>query len=269
MAADPAGNQAELAAGFEGLEFLIVQDLFLSPTAALADVVFPAQSFIEREGSMTTGERRVQRYYPAVQPLGESLPDWRILAKLAKALELPIELSSAAGIFLKICKEVPGYGGLTYQRLAEVEEQWPPVGGSDLYYGGTTYQNRQGIGVQLSPASQRGESFSVRWSEPDHLPTRGKLWLVPVERLYERGVTVEPSSILQSHLSVLELRLNPEDARRLNIEGGTTVTLSINGYQLKAPAQIVPGVPKGQVLVDRGSGLGIVEPVVVELKPVG
>ncbi|TFH34671.1 MAG: hypothetical protein E4G99_09045, partial [Anaerolineales bacterium] len=266
MAADPIGDEPELAAAFESLDFLVVQDLFLSATAAMADVVFPAQSFIEREGSLTSGERRVQRYYPAIPAYGESQPDWRILTRLGQALDLTLEDSSAAGIFLQIAQHRTEYAGLSYQKLAEVEEQWPPVGGGDLYYGGTTYNNRQGLGVQLEPAAQRGEPFAVRWSEPETLPTRGKLWLVPVEKLYDRGITLQPSSILHPRMAELSLRLNPEDAKRLGIQSGAVVEMSINGHQIQAPARVEGTVPKGQVLLDRSLGVAAVEPVSIELK---
>jgi NADH-quinone oxidoreductase subunit G len=268
MAANPVGDEPELASSFEKLDFLVVQDLFLSETAALADIVFPAQAFIEREGSMTSGERRVQRYYPAVLAFGESQPDWRILAQIGMRLDLNLEASSAAGIFLEISKQNQDYASLSYQTLAKVEPQWPPVGGADLYYGGTTYDNHQGLGTQLQPSSQRGDSFKIRWSEPKSMPTRGKLWLMPVKKLYDRAVTVQSSSILQPRMTSLEIRLNPEDAKRLGVESGAAVMMSINGHSYEAPARVEELIPKGQVLIDRSSGVAAVEPLSVEIKPV-
>jgi NADH-quinone oxidoreductase subunit G len=266
MAANPVGDEPELSALFKGLKFLVVQDIFLSETAALADVVFPAQSFSEREGSLTSGERRVQRYYPAIHAYGNSQPDWRILAQIGKKLELSLEASSAAGIFLEISTQVPDYAGLNYQKLANTEPQWPPVGGSDLYYGGTTYNNHQGLGIQLQPTTQRGETFDVRWSEPKKMPTRGKLWLIPTKKLYDRAVTVQSSSVLEPRLALTQFRVNSQDAERLGIESGKAISLSINGATYKAPASVEARVPKGQVFVDRSSGVAVVEPVVVELK---
>jgi len=268
MAADPVGDEPELTETFKKLDFLIVQDLFLSATAAMADVVFPAQSFIEREGSLTSGERRVQRFYPAVKAYGESQPDWRILTRLGKALGMILVDASAADIFMQIAEARPGYSGLTYQKLAQVEDQWPPVGGGDLFYGGTTYNNRQGLGAQLAPSTQEGESFTIRWSEPEKMPTRGKLWLVPVNNLYDRGVTVQPSSVLHPRVADMNLRLNPEDAKRLGIERGAVVEMSINGDQVQAPVRVEEIVPKGQILLDRSMGVRTVEPQKVELKPV-
>ena len=82
LAADPIGDG--LLAGRGNLDFLVVQELFLTETAAQADVVLPAQSWAEREGTFTSGERRVQRYYPAIQPIGEARPDWQILAQIGE-----------------------------------------------------------------------------------------------------------------------------------------------------------------------------------------
>jgi NADH-quinone oxidoreductase subunit G len=268
MAADPVGDEPEFASAFEAMDFLVVQDLFLSETASLADVVFPAQSFIEREGSLTSGERRVQRFYPAVEAFGESQPDWRILARIGNALNLELEASSAADVFLEIGKHIPDYAEMSYQKLAEVEEQWPPVGGADLYYGGTSYLNRQGLGVQLEPTTQRGESFDVRWSEPDKFPTRGKLWLIPVEKLYDRGVTVQSSAILEPRMGSLHLRLSPEDAKRLGVKNGAVIAMSLDGRKVEAPAIVEELVPKGQVIIDRSLGVAAVEPISVELKAV-
>ncbi len=266
MAADPVGDEPELKKGFKGLKFLVVQDIFLTETAALADVVLPAQTFIEREGSMTTGERRVQRFYPAVKALGESKPDWKILSEVGKRLELDLEASSAAGIFLRIAEHIPDYAGIDYQSLAQVEEQWPPVGGADLYYGGTTYHNHQGLGYPLKPSTQRGEDFKVRWRKPEPMPTQGRLWLIPIEKLYDRSSAVEPSSVLAPRLASPEVRINPADAERLAIKSGKSVSLGVNGSSFKAPVLITEEVPKGQVLIQRHTGLALVEPVVVEIK---
>src|SRR5690606_13824991 len=131
----------------------------LTPTAALADVVLPVQTFIEREGTFTSGERRVQRFYPAVAPFKGPRPDFRITAEIAQCLGLDVEGRAASLVFQRLAAEIEDYAGLSYARLAQVKEQWPLVGREDLYYGGTTYENRQGMGVHLSPRMMTG-----RWT---------------------------------------------------------------------------------------------------------
>ena len=85
-----------LAEALKGAKFVIVQELFLTETAKLADVVLPAQAYTERDGSFTSGERRVQRFYPAVPPRGEARPDFAITAQIAAELGLELEGRSAS-----------------------------------------------------------------------------------------------------------------------------------------------------------------------------
>lgn len=79
-------NINQVGAAFEKLEFFVVQDLFLTKTAQYADVVLPASPSLEKEGTFTNTERRIQRLYEALPPLGDSKPDWQIYCMLAKAL---------------------------------------------------------------------------------------------------------------------------------------------------------------------------------------
>ncbi len=153
-AADPAGDDPRLAEALKAAKAVIVQELFLTETAKLAEVVFPAQAFNERDGSYTSGERRVQRFYPATPPLGESKADFAITAAVAAAAGLQVEGRAAALVMDKIAASVPAFAGISYGKLAEVAPQWPIVGRGDLYYGGTTYENRQGLGVHLGFPNQ-------------------------------------------------------------------------------------------------------------------
>ena len=98
VAADPAGDDPSLAEALQGARSVIVQELFLTETAKLADVVLPAQAYTERDGSFTSGERRVQRFYPAVPPRGEARPDFAITAGIAAGLGLALESRSASHV---------------------------------------------------------------------------------------------------------------------------------------------------------------------------
>ncbi len=111
----------------DSLSFLVVQDLYLTATAERAHVVLPAQSFVEREGSLTTGERRVQRFYPAVPPLGETRPIGEIAGALGARLGAAEPPASAADCMEQIAAAVPAYAQTSYAALAEVDEQWPLV----------------------------------------------------------------------------------------------------------------------------------------------
>ncbi len=144
--ADPAGDDPELKQALADVEFVVVQELFLTETAMLANVVLPAQAMQEREGTYTSGERRVQRFYQAIAPLPETRPDYAITAAIAKRLDIAVTGQAPSLVFNQLVAETPEYAGLTYQKLAESPEQWPSIGRTDLYYGGTGYDNHQGIG---------------------------------------------------------------------------------------------------------------------------
>ena len=268
MAVDPVGDDPSLAESFEGDRFLVVQELFMTPTAELADVVLPAQSFTEREGTFTSGERRVQRFYPAMKALGETKADWRIITSLAASLGIELESSSAAAVFLQIADSNEAYTELSYQSLAEVEEQWPPVGENDLYFGGTTFKNRQGLGVQLAPAAEKDQSIKIQWSAPPEFKGKKGYLLVPVVKLYDRGATVMPSENLHPRLASPLLRMSLKDAKSIGVMQGAQVELLIDGRTEELQAIAEEGVPDGVVLLGRGLGVPIADPgyVVVRLK---
>jgi len=150
VAADPAGDDPALAATLKEAKFVIAQELFLTKTAKLADVVLPAQAYTERDGSFTSGDRRAQRFYPAVPARGQTKADFAITAEIGKELGIELEGRSASLVMDKIAAQVPAFAGISYGKLAEVSEQWPLVGRGDLYYGGAAYENKQGLGVQLA-----------------------------------------------------------------------------------------------------------------------
>jgi NADH-quinone oxidoreductase subunit G len=267
--ADPAGDDPALQQALEQAPFVVVQELFLTETARLADVVLPAQAFTERDGSYTNGERRVQRYYPAVPALGVTLPDFAITARAGAALGLDLEGNSVLLAFERLAASLPDYAGLSYVSLSEASEQWPIVGRGDLYYGGTTYENRQGLGVQLGSAAERGASLSPGKVKLADLPAGDGLLAVPVTRLYDRGTLVLPSELLASRIPQPFVLLNPSDAEQLKIGDGKAVQLLLRtAGTATAPviARLDEQVPPGVVLVPRSMGLPVSGPTPVKLR---
>jgi NADH-quinone oxidoreductase subunit G len=264
VAADPAGDNPSM---FEASNFLVVQDLFLTDTAKLADVLLPAQAFVEREGTYTSGERRVQRFYPAIPKRADCKSDFAIAGQIGRVLGFDLEPRFASKVMARIAAEVPDYAGLSYIMLAKVSEQWPVVGRGDLYYGGTTYENKQGLGVQLAPGAQRGDVISLAWEQPVvDKPIVDGLWAVPVTRLYDRGQTVTPSKLLSERIPQPYVVLHPVDARPLNLRPGNTVQVSLNGTVTLVALQIDRDVPEGFVLVPRSLGMPIFAPTAVEIR---
>jgi NADH-quinone oxidoreductase subunit G len=148
-AADPAGDDSRLASALGAAKAVVVQELFLTATARLADVVLPALAFTEREGSYTSGERRVQHFSPALTVAGKGRPDFCLTALVANELGIDLEGGSPRKVMDRMAVIVPSFKGISYEKLVEVQEQWPIIGRADLYYGGTSYQNTQGLGVHL------------------------------------------------------------------------------------------------------------------------
>ncbi len=264
IAADPAGDDPELA---ETGEFMVVQDLFLTDTARLADVVLPVQAYTEREGSYTSGERRVQRFYPVVPEPAGVKADFAIAGQIARLLGLELESHVAARVMGRIASQVPDYAGLSFGELAKVSEQWPIVGRGDMYYGGTTYENNQGLGVQLAPAAQGGETVALGWpSWPEIKTGVAEMLAVPVTRLYDRGGTVLPSRLLQARIGGAYVIMHPSNAKELGVHVGDSVQVNVNGSAHVAAARLDKSVPVGVVLVPRSMGLPIAGPVGVQVR---
>ncbi|MFN8516734.1 MAG: NADH-quinone oxidoreductase subunit NuoG [Thermomicrobiales bacterium] len=144
LGVDPDGR-GETANALEEIEFLVVQDMFLTDTARRAHVVLPAVSWAEKDGTFTNLERRVQRLRPAVRPPGEARPDWRVLRDLGKRLapDGGYAFTSPVSIWQELAAAVPAYGALTYSKLAKGGQQWslPHVGDGN---GGGRFQFRSG-----------------------------------------------------------------------------------------------------------------------------
>jgi len=268
MSSDPVADDPSLE-GILGEDiFLIVQDLFMTPTVKLADVVFPARSFIEREGTYTSGERRVQRFYPAVLPLGETKSDWRIVMSLANAMGIEMDYPSAAAVMLEIAENVAGYEGLSYQALSRVESQWPHVGGRNLAFGGTAFENTQGLGIQIGPTMMPDEPIETALTIPAEEPEEEGLLLIPITRLYDQSITVHSSKILHPRLDVLHLELNPKDANLLGVGDGAEVKFRLNGRSVQLPIRLLESVPEGVALVPRNLGVQVVKPTPILIVPV-
>jgi NADH-quinone oxidoreductase subunit G len=179
-------------------DFVIVQELFMTETAKQADVVLPALSFAERDGTFTSAERRVQRYYQALPPAGQAKADWDIIRSIAEKLGLKWTTFTAEAVMDEVAAKVPAYSGLTYVALAQTKEQWPPVGSNDLYFGGTAYDNRGGLGVQAKSLAEIDGQSSVNWIEP---PVPSGEVQPRVTQLNRHGTLIDKSAVYQVRLN--------------------------------------------------------------------
>ena len=123
LVSDPDLNHAEEA--LANLNFLVVQDIFLSDTAKLADVILPSAAFAEKEGTFTNTERKIQRVRKAIQPPGKARQDWEIIGDLSTRMDYPMAYRNSQEIMKEIARVTPSYGGITYSRLEKEDIHWP------------------------------------------------------------------------------------------------------------------------------------------------
>jgi len=269
-AADPAGDEAALSVALDQAKFVVVQELFLSETARKADVVFPAQSSLEREGTFTSGERRVQRFYPVIYPPAGAKADYAVAGLVGAKLGAGVETRAASLVFARLCEETTAYAGLSYQKLAETAEQWPIVGRSDLYYGGTGYENSLGLGVRLAPAAAT-DGWLARQGFAQLPPAAlarpaGSLLLVPVARLYDGGATLQPSKLLDERRVSAQLGVNPQTAAEFGWQAGASVAFKLNGADYSLPVVVDERAPDGAALLPRSCGVPLMVPALVKFK---
>ncbi len=246
LGTDPVGDGEALPAAQDA--FIVVQDLFLTETAKRANVVLPAVSFAERDGTYTNAERRVQRFYAALPVSADARPDWDIIVDIGRRLGMNWRYFTAEQVMEELVGVVPAYAGLTCARLAQTREQWPPVSAEDLYFGGTAYDNRGGLGAQYPAECEKMPRWAVTWVEPPALPS-GETVAVPVRRLYHRGTLIAQSHVLDAHTLAPYIELSQADAARLGIADGDVVTVTLASGEREMTARVDGQAPTGAVLV--------------------
>ncbi|MBI1256119.1 MAG: NADH-quinone oxidoreductase subunit NuoG [Chloroflexi bacterium] len=253
--ADIFADDPNAAAWLDKVDTIIALDLFPSELTERAKIALPIQSFAERDGSFTNGERRVQRFYTAQGPMGSALPAWQVFGRIGELLGQGRVKSSAAAVMMEIAQSVPAFAGARYSELAKVPRQIPDVGGNDLYYGGTAYKNTGGIGVQIATEADGGTAMAAGEVK---LPattkvTKGNLMVVPTIRLYNREATFEPSveAILSTRTAAPYVEINAADAKKLKIADGDLVQVSVGTSTVQAKAHVNGAAPEGTVLLPR------------------
>ncbi|MCP4579499.1 MAG: molybdopterin-dependent oxidoreductase, partial [Deltaproteobacteria bacterium] len=157
---DPDWNHFNHA--LKELDFLVVQDLFLSETAQVADVVFSAASLAEKEGTFTNTERRCLKINKAIEPIGNTLADWEIICRLSADMGYEMNYDSPEEVFREIAALTPkSYGGMTYERLGIDGLMWPCP---STDHPGTPYLHKDGF------ARGKGKFHAVDYLEPAEMP---------------------------------------------------------------------------------------------------
>jgi formate dehydrogenase alpha subunit len=242
LISDPDINH--LREALEKVDFLVVQDIFLTETARYADVVLPAASFAEKEGTFTNTDRRVQRVRKAVDPPGKAKPDAWIIARLAAELGYDMGSVEPSRVMEEIASLTPSYGGISYPRLErEGYLQWPCPTAD---HPGTPILHVDGF------ARGKGKFSAVEYRPPAEQPDEEFPFVLTTGRLlwqYHTGTMTRRSSGLNELAPVNRVWMNPGDAERLGIENGQEVAVQSRRGAIRLQAKVTEKVAEGVLFV--------------------
>jgi len=241
MLSEPDLNHAKEA--LARLELLVVQDIFLTETAQMADVILPAASFAEKDGTFTNTERRVQRVRKALDPPGEARLDWEIIAEISKRLGYPMNYQSSAEIMNEIARLTPIYGGIDHDRLNRSGIQWPC---SDMKHPGTPTLHKGQF------TRGRGKFHVVHDRPPAELPTSAYPILLTTGRILEHwhtGSMSHRSHVLETLAPESHVEINPADASRLGAVEGDVISLSSRRGAVQTKVRKTHRVRPGQAFM--------------------
>ncbi len=238
---EPNKMKADMA--LENLDFLAVIDPFLSETAEKADVVLPAATFVEKEGTYTNTERRIQCINKAMDPPGKAKSDWEILIAIGKELGFDLDYDKPADIMQEISELTPLYQGVNYRNLWTEGLQWPvkpDKNGTDFLYkdefmhddGKAVFQP-----VEFTPSVKTDEEY------PFTLITGRSLYHIRTGSMSRR------SEALTAQVNEPYLEINPDDANKLNISDNEDVKVNSKQGQITVKARITDRVATGEVFI--------------------
>lgn len=236
-------DTAHVREAMESLDFLVVQDIFLTETAVYADVVLPAASFLEKEGTFTNTDRQVQLVRKVVDAPGDALADLEILTRIAAALGQPWVHGDARRVMCEMGVITPQYGGITYERL-EVEGglQWP-----------CPDENHAGTPILHVDEFTRGKgAFAVVEHVPPEAPEEGMPFVMVTGRhlwnFHTNSMTGRAAGLSGLNPTGY-VEIGPEDAERFSVCDGETLEVRSGRGSIRAPARVSPGLKPGVVFV--------------------
>ena len=239
---EPQAKHAEEA--LQKLEFLVVQDVFLTETARLADVVLPGVTFAEKDGTFANTERRVQRVRKAIEPIGNSEPDWWITCQIGQRMKGEgFDFAHPSEIMDEIARLTPSYGGISYERLETGGLQWPcPI------------PDHPGTPILHSNQFTRGKGRFVplEYKPPMELPDdEYPLVLTTGRNLFHfhTGTMSRKVNGLNIFRSEEQVEINPEDALRLGVADGEKIKIVSRRGEVVAKAKITETSPIGVVFM--------------------
>lgn len=242
-------NANYVAAALEKLDFFVMQEIFFSQSCRYADVILPASPSLEKEGTFTSTERRIQRLYRVMEPLGDSRPDWEILIDVANRLGARWTYKHPAEIYDEIASLTPLVAGVTYERLEGYNTlQWPVAAdGTDqpLLYT-----------KQFNSPDGKATFYPVSWSEPSDQPDRefdlhlnnGRL----LEHFHEGNMTYRSQGIREKTPCTF-VEVSPELARERGIRTGALVELDSRYGKVAVQVVVTPRVSGNELYMPMNS----------------
>jgi len=234
---EPGVNHAEKI--LRDLDFLVVQDLFVTETAEYADVVLPACSFVEKTGTFTNTDRTVQMVKQVMPPKGDSRPDWEILQDLANRMGRDWDYDSTADIMEEVNSLTPLYGGISHDRVeSEGGLQWPCW---DADHPGTTRLYEEEFNTDDGTAHLEG----IGYSEPAETPDEDYPFTLTTGRVlyqYHTGTMTHREEGIMDYTPSDFLEVHPETAAAYGLESGDPVRVESRRGEITVPAQVTDRV---------------------------
>ena len=244
-----APDSTKVRRALDHLDFCVVQDIFLTETAEHADVVLPAACWVEREGTHTWVDRRVQKIDKVIDPPGEAMPDWWIICRLAERMGHgdKFDFASPAQIFEEIRSCVPQYKGITYGRLEKKAGgiHWPCP--AEDHPGTPTM-----FAESFPTADGLGRFRAVEYKPPAESPDTGFPAILTTGRSlfhYHTGTMTRRTDALNSEVPEAYVEINPEDAVKLRVRSGIRIVLETRRGRIEAVAKVTERVPQGTIFV--------------------
>jgi formate dehydrogenase alpha subunit len=242
MLSDPDIRHVEES--LESLDFLVVQDIFMTETARFAHIVLPGVSFAEKDGTFTATDRRVQRVRKAIDPMGDSKPDWEILCELARRMGgKGFEFSSPKEIFDELAELTPIYGGIRFERVEKEGLLWPC---RSVEEPGTPYLHKDQF------AKGRGTFYPISYREPAEIPDDQFPFVLTTGRMgfhFHTGTMTRISPSLHKETETAYMEINPGDAEGLGIDNGEMVRVSSRRGAIEIKATVTDGIDRGVVFI--------------------
>ncbi len=235
-------NQAHVIEGLEALDFLVVQDIFLTETAQYADVVLPSCSFAEKSGHFTNTERRVQRVNAAVAPPGEAKEDWWIIQQIAQAMGGDWHYRNVAEITAEIARVTPQYAGLSWDNITPDGVQWPsskknPNGTRIMHQTQFTRGKGQMVGIPFRYAAELPDD------EYPLVLTTGRV----LEQFHTGTMTRKTKGL--DNLAGPRAMISVYDAEALGIHNGQRIRVSTRRGEIEIDAFVTKRIQKGVIFI--------------------